>query len=533
MSEQNLQPEFNTDPREWDEPQFDVEALRARRRQYALTAAAVALAVAAALAIPWRDHVQASGRIAPQRWASVHSEAPGVVREVTRRIGEAVEPGEVIAVLDSDEQSDALEAARLALAGERQKLTDLELRLRDNAIQREGADAVVRFTGARAVAAERVDGSRIAALDPIADMALAGVRRFATEVRATISMNRNAQPDTVFRGEELYREVRAAMERYAERAAVVADHLARAGGADVGRQFRSEMEDLNFSYALADHSMEEILTKHEFVSRGIIAPVVLRELGIELEREAMELAHGFRALSASARNLLGSRAEQSERVRGAEETRRLLANESDRLEAQRASVTSEIAAAELAVRAAERHQGKTAIRAPIGGVLAGDSLARFDAITANTAVGVVEDIDRLVLKLRVADADLSRVKVGQAAQSRASDGRVLRGEVTWTTPVAGQEVRDQAWNVLIQLAPDSAGVEVGEKVEATIDVGRRSMMARWLAPSKEVLTGPRVAFVEDPTQLREIPGALSVPGAAEHERMAAERPGVRSGAGAL
>jgi multidrug resistance efflux pump len=524
MSDLN-QSELDAGQVDSDKLAFDEEALHARRRQYGLIAAGVTIAAVAVLAVPWRDHVEASGRIAPHRWARVHSEAPGVVREVAHTTGDAVQAGEVIAVLDFDEQRDALEAAQLALAREQQKLADLELRLRENAIQREGADAVARFAGERAVAAERIDGSRIATLDPVADAVLAGVRGFTTSVRAELSMTRSARTEDAFKGEDQYRQVRAAMERYSERAAAVAEHLSRVGGTEAGRQFRFELEDLRFAYTLADHSMEEILLKHDLVARGILAAAVLRELSLELERETMDLAHNFRALSGSARTLLGSRAEQSERLRGAEESRRLLANESERLEAQRTSVTSEIAAAELVVRAAERHQGKTAIRAPIQGTLAGESLSRFDAVSANTSVGVVEDANGLVLKLHVAEADLRRIKIGQAVDSRARAGGALRGSVVWTTPVAGQEVRDQAWNVLVQLDGDNAGVELGEKVAASIDVGRRSLLARWFEPSEEILTGPRVAFVEDPTELRESPAMLPDPGAAAPEQLASGLPG--------
>jgi multidrug resistance efflux pump len=532
MSAENDRSELDTDPREPGESQFDEEALRARRRQYGLAAATVVILSVALLTIPWRDHVKASGRIAPQRWARVHSEAPGVVREVTHTSGDPLEEGEVIAVLDFDEQHDALEAARLALARERQKLADLELRLRENAIQREGADAVAKLADERAAAAERIDGSRLAALDPLADAALEGVRAFTNEARAEVAKNRaDGHPQAVFNGADLYREARGAMARYSERAAAVADQLARVGGSEAGRQFRFELEDLRFAYDLADHSMAEILTKQQLVQRGFLAPVALREPCIELEREAMQLAQSFRALSGSARSLSGSPVEQSERVRGAEERRQLLASESGRLEAERASVASDIAAAELAVRAAERHQGKTAIRAPIRGTLAGESLARFDAVSANASVGMVEDASRLVLKVQVDDGDFRRVKVGQVVESRARDGRTLRGAVLWRTPVRGQEVRDQAWNVLIQLEGDNTGVEVGQKVTASIDVGRRSLLGRWLAPADKVVTEPRVALVEDPTELRQPSGVPRESVAAVPDQPSSERPGVRNGAG--
>ena len=103
---------------------------------------------------------------------------------------------------------------------------------------------------------------------------------------------------------------------------------------------------------------------------------------------------------------------------------------------------------------------------------------------------------------------MRRIEVGQAVDARARSGRALRGSVVWTVPLAGQEVRDQAWNVLIQLEGDNAGVELGEKVVAAIDVGRRSLLRRWLAPADEVATEPRIAFVEDPTELRAPPALL-------------------------
>jgi multidrug resistance efflux pump len=523
MSDPDDRPELDAKHDELGEAAFDEEALRARRRQYGIAVAATALAIAAILAIPWRDSVQASGRIAPQRWAHVHSEAPGVVREVMHTAGDSVEEGDLIAVLDSDEQRDALEAARLALARQRQKLADLELRLRENTILREGADAVAQFAGERAVAAERIDGSRIAALDPAADAALDGVRKFATEVRAQMSRDQSARAEAAFEGEELHRTARSAMSRYSERAATVANHLTKVAGPEAGRQFRFELDDVHFSYALADHSMEEILMKYDLVAQGLLAPVTLRALVLELERETMELAHGFRALAGSARSLLGSRAEQSERVRGSEESRRLLANESERLESERSIVMSEIAEAELSVRAAERHQGKTEIRAPIRGTLAGESLAHFDAVAANGSVGVVEDAGQLVAKVHVDATDLRRIEVGQAVEARARGGRALRGAVTWMVPLAGQEVRDQEWNVLIQLEGDGAGVALGEKVVAAIDVGRRSLLRRWFKPEEEVATEPRIAFVEDPTELR-ASGMVRKLGVVGHEQVASEPP---------
>ena len=530
MPEQSLQPEPPYTRGEFDEPQFDEEALHARRRQYGRFAASIAILAVVIIAIPFSDHVKAGGRVAPQRWAQVRSEVPGVVREAAHTNGDMVEEGAAIAVLDFDEQRDAVEAARLALPRERQKLADLELRQRENTIQREGADAVAKSAGQRAAGAQHIDGSRLAALDPIADAALNGVREFTTGVRAEISRDRSDAAEHVeFKGADLYRVAHDAMARYSEQAAAVADQLAMVAGTDAGRQFNFEFDDLRFAYDIVDHSMEEILTKYHLVERGFLAAVTLRVPCIELERETMELTHRFRAISASARTILGSPDEQSEHVRGAEESRRLLASEAERIEAERAGVASEIAAAELAVRSAERNQGKTVIRAPIRGTLAGSSLARFDAVTANTPLGVVEDSSRLVLKVSVEEADFRRINVGQSVEARAADGRSLQGTVVWKTPNAGQTVREQEWNVLIQLDRDNAGFELGDKVVASIDVGRRSLFRRWFKPAGELAVGPRVAAVGDPTELRKAPGEMPESVAALHDQQSGHSPTALAG----
>jgi multidrug resistance efflux pump len=505
---------------EMDEEWF--AELRARRRRLALWALGAAAAIGVAVSAPWSESIEAKGRTAPQAWARIRSEAPGVVREVLRRSGDAVEEGDVVAVLDADEQRDALENARLTLARERQKLADLELRLTENAILREGADASRAEADRRSEAAGQVEGSRLAALEPIAQNVLDGVRAFADASRGELAMDRASRTRAVFRGDEIQQSVGAAMDRYVERAEQAARKIAEATGEEAASQFRFELESVRFSFTLASRSMEEILLKRELVSQDYLAPSALRELVHQLEREAMDLAQSFRGLTASGRSLAGSPAERAERVRAAEEARRLLANEAERLETERASVTSTIAQAELAVRAAERHSGKTAIRAPIRGVLSGGGIAEFDAVGPNAAVGVVENVEPRVLKVQVGEAEWQRVAAGQPVRA-TSRGRELRGVVAWKVPLAGQEVRDQKWNVLVQLEGDGSDIDSGEKVVAEIEIGRRSLVQRALSRGAVEPSEPRIAVVDDPTEQRTAPVVREIAaGAAESETAGSE-----------
>jgi hypothetical protein len=71
---------------------------------------------------------------------------------------------------------------------------------------------------------------------------------------------------------------------------------------------------------------------------------------------------------------------------------------------------------------------------------------------------------------------------------------------------------------------------MGEKVVASIDVGRRSLLAHWLKPADYFAIGPRVDYVEDPTEVRKPLEASSESVAAVHRPTSAERTVVRNAA---
>jgi hypothetical protein len=86
-------------------------------------------------------------------------------------------------------------------------------------------------------------------------------------------------------------------------------------------------------------------------------------------------------------------------------------------------------------------------------------------------------------------------------------GRTVNGTVTWKVPRAGQEVRDQDWNLLVHVDGDVTGIEAGTKVEGAVVVGRRSLLRRLLdrrqqGAQRAAVAGTRLAFVNDPTEQR-------------------------------
>ena len=106
------------------------------------------------------------------------------------------------------------------------------------------------------------------------------------------------------------------------------------------------------------------------------------------------------------------------------------------------------------------------------------------------------------------DHDWPLVAEGQPVSADVGDGRTLNGSVAWKVPRAGQEVRDQEWNVLVRLDGDTTGIEAGTKIKGAVVVGRRSLLGRLLNRRQQgqqlasSVAGTRLAFVNDPTEQR-------------------------------
>ena len=106
------------------------------------------------------------------------------------------------------------------------------------------------------------------------------------------------------------------------------------------------------------------------------------------------------------------------------------------------------------------------------------------------------------------EADWHRVAEGQEVTADVR-GRTLRGVVAWKVPLAGQEVRDQDWNVLVDARRRRRRrSSPARRSTAAVAVGRRSLLRQLLdRDGTEPASEPRVAFVDDPTEQR-APGTL-------------------------
>ena len=91
--------DYRPDPNDLEDAEFEM-AVRALRRRRLITLTVLGGTLVALLTVPWTRSIDASGRVAPARWAKVRSELSGVVREVKRKRGDVVQEGDVIAVIE-------------------------------------------------------------------------------------------------------------------------------------------------------------------------------------------------------------------------------------------------------------------------------------------------------------------------------------------------------------------------------------------------------------------------------------------------
>jgi hypothetical protein len=330
------------------------------------------------------------------------------------------------------------------------------------------------------------------------------VRTFTITARGQLAIDgRKAAP---LRAEQSMQEIETAMANYVARADAVADRLSSGAGDEAARELRAAARrravHLCARRQLDAGDRPQARGRGARPARAGRAPRDRGSIGAREPRPGPEL----RGVATVTRGLVGSTGDRREWVRTAEEKRQLLANETERVEAERETVQSSIAQAELLVRAAERNEGKTAIHAPISGTLSETQLAELDGIGPNASVGVIEDTDQLVLKVRVLEPDWPLVAEGQAVSADIA-GRTVTGTVAWKVPRAGQEVRDQEWNLLVRVDSDVTGIEAGAKAEGAVIVGRRSFLRRLLDRQQgrqyaSSVAGTRLALVDDPTEQR-------------------------------
>jgi HlyD family secretion protein len=144
---------------------------------------------------------------------------------------------------------------------------------------------------------------------------------------------------------------------------------------------------------------------------------------------------------------------------------------------------ADVAQATAAVAIAQRQLGETTLYAPFDGIVLSHSAEVGDLVVPQATVMTISDADHPYLDLYATDADLARVKVGQAVDVRVdgAPGRIFQGRVTSIrttaefTPSNVQTKEQRAelvFRVRIDLPNQDGTLKAGMPADGVIHTGR-------------------------------------------------------------
>lgn len=162
-----------------------------------------------------------------------------------------------------------------------------------------------------------------------------------------------------------------------------------------------------------------------------------------------------------------------------------------------------IRAAEAAVAGAEKEMERLLIKAPFSGLLEHDTAELGSLLSAGGVCGTVIQLDPIKLVGYVPETQVHRVTLGSLAGARLTDGREVRGRVTFLSRSADHETR--TFRVDIEVANEDMSIRDGQT--ADIVIASSGSMAHLLPASaltlndngdlglRIVVEGNKVAFI--------------------------------------
>lgn len=157
----------------------------------------------------------------------------------------------------------------------------------------------------------------------------------------------------------------------------------------------------------------------------------------------------------------------------AERDVRVLEAQVEAARAQHRSVSLESSSFDAHVAQIEDRIRKSRVRNPISGTVLATYADRGEFVQTGQPLYKIAALDSLVLRAYVAETDLARVKLGQAARVAIDQGRIRReltGKVTWVSPEAEftptpiqtrEERADLVYAVKIQVPNPDGAIKIG------------------------------------------------------------------------
>jgi multidrug resistance efflux pump len=345
--------------------------------------------------------IQGSGTIEATQ-VSVAPKVAGRVVAIRAREGAGVAVGQVVAELDHDEIDAQVAQAEAAVAAAQARLAQAQAALSLQQLQARAAvdqaQAATEASRTRVPAAERAADVQASAVSAAIQQAQAqvdaataqvsateaGVRAAEAAVRSADAQLANVQADLA-RAESLHRDgAISAQQRDAVRTAVTTAGAQRDGAWAQQTAAEAQHSAARSAVAQARAALRTALANQQTVE--------IRRLDTAASRAQLEQAQAALRSAQAATGLVEQRARDVDAARAA------------------------VAQAQAALRLVQTARGNAIVRAPIAGVVVSRSVEVGDLVTTGTPIVTVADLDRVFLRIFVAETDLARVKVGQAVR---------------------------------------------------------------------------------------------------------------------
>ncbi|MCC6455923.1 MAG: efflux RND transporter periplasmic adaptor subunit [Caldilineaceae bacterium] len=413
--------------------------------------------------------VSAAGNLELVAEQQVVVQVGGIVAKLPVKVGDQVEAGDLLAVLDSTEAERAVEQALLSMTAAQADY--------DN--QLDGGDAldIAAAEASLRAAQEKLADVKAGASAPeiaAAQASLAAAQASYQELQTGPTQPELTQLATAMRKAEV--AVAEAQTNY--------DAIAWRNDAGMTSQ-AAELQSATLDY-------EDALAAYEQAT----APATAAELQSALSdvQNAQEQLDTLLAQPNAAEI-----AEAESQVASAESSLKLLQAGGDTAALETARV--QLAQAQLDLNNAVADLAHTEIRAPVAGSVLSLALTRGQQVSSGTVAVTLADVSQLQLTVNVAEVDVEQVQMGQPAAITldALPGQSFEGVVTQMAPASDPDQSVVNYPVTIQLNDANLrGVRAGMTAVATLQ--NPETVSGWLVPRnavKEVDGRAQVAVVRN------------------------------------
>ena len=144
-----------------------------------------------------------------------------------------------------------------------------------------------------------------------------------------------------------------------------------------------------------------------------------------------------------------------------------------------AQVGAELADAEATIARLELEIENTVIRAPFDGILTERHVEVGDYLAVGDPAAVVVDLDPLIVRADVTQADVSDLSIGQSAQIRLMDGRNHAGRIRYLASIADENTN----TFRVEAALENPGLGMLAGMSAEMNIGLEETMAVRISPA--------------------------------------------------